>query len=86
LENAFARVRLNYNVLWDCFWLCMHGTMAITDILTQASMSHLGESSRSSPWLAESSRFERWTILLRREGLASARNRGKPVCFCWIVD
>jgi len=55
----------------------MRGTMVRTDILAQASSSRLGKSSRSSPWFsararaqADGSRFERWTISLRREGPA----------------
>jgi len=43
LENACAHVRLNYDVLWDCFWLCMRGIVARTDIPIQASSSRLGE-------------------------------------------
>jgi len=59
--------------IFGCFWCCMRGTLARADILTQASLSRLGENSRSSPWFCLSFSPRRPTMILSDARLAQAR-------------
>ena len=55
-------------------WCCMRGTVARANILAQASSSHLGENSRSSPWFCSSFSVKRPTLVLSDASSRSCEN------------